>query len=209
MNAPAFQLYASDFFVDTITWSLEELGLYARLIFIEWANGPLPSNPQKLAQIAGISPRKLAVIWPQISSKFIRNDEDKYVNIRLEETRQKQLNYSESRRKGAYAKHEKDRAHADAHAEHMDMHNGYSPTPTPTPTPTTKTKDKKNRTFIPPSIEEVRAYCAERGNGLDPELFIDKYTGNGWMVGKNKMKDWKAVVRTWEKNNFHKPDDKW
>lgn len=53
--------------------------------------------------------------------------------------------------------------------------------------------------FIPPTIEDVRAYCIERGNGVNPESFVDFYASKGWMVGKNKMKDWKAAIRTWEK----------
>ena len=56
--------------------------------------------------------------------------------------------------------------------------------------------------FTPPSIEEVRAYCHERGNGVDAERFIDYYNANGWRVGKNAMKDWRAAVRTWEKNGY-------
>ena len=51
--------------------------------------------------------------------------------------------------------------------------------------------------FVPPTVEEVRAYCQERGNKVDPQAFVDHYTSNGWMVGKNKMKNWKAAVRTW------------
>ena len=57
-----------------------------------------------------------------------------------------------------------------------------------------------NNTFTPPTIEEVRAYCQERKNSIDPETFVDFYASKGWMVGKTKMKDWKACVRTWEKN---------
>lgn len=53
--------------------------------------------------------------------------------------------------------------------------------------------------FTPPSIEEVTAYCLERGKGVDPQRFVDFYTSNGWKVGKNPMKDWKASVRTWER----------
>ena len=56
--------------------------------------------------------------------------------------------------------------------------------------------------FTPPTIEEVQAYCQERQNGVDAERFIDYYSSNGWMVGKNKMKDWKAAVRTWERNGY-------
>lgn len=55
--------------------------------------------------------------------------------------------------------------------------------------------------FVPPTIEEVKAYCLERGNKVDPQRFVDFYTANGWMRGKNRIKDWKACVRTWESND--------
>lgn len=51
---------------------------------------------------------------------------------------------------------------------------------------------------IRPSLEEVTQYCRERGNNVNPQAFIDFYSSNGWKVGKNPMKDWKACVRTWE-----------
>lgn len=71
-----------------------------------------------------------------------------------------------------------------------------------------KDKEKENsivpraeaRRFSPPTIDEVKAYCLERKNGVDAERFVDHYTSNGWMVGLNRMKDWKAAVRTWERN---------
>jgi hypothetical protein len=59
---------------------------------------------------------------------------------------------------------------------------------------------KAQSRFIAPTVEQVQAYCKERGNSVDAQRWIDHYTSNGWMVGKNKMKDWKAAVRTWEKN---------
>ena len=67
-----------------------------------------------------------------------------------------------------------------------------------------KDKDKENiesraaARFSPPTLEDVAAYCRERGNAVDPQRFIDYYTANGWVVGKNRMKDWRAAVRTWE-----------
>ncbi len=64
-----------------------------------------------------------------------------------------------------------------------------------------KVKKSINRTFKKPSLEEVTAYCSERGNSIDPQKFIDYYESNGWMVGKNHMKDWKATVRNWERRN--------
>ena len=51
--------------------------------------------------------------------------------------------------------------------------------------------------FTPPTVEEVQAYCAEKGYRVDAERFCDYYTSNGWMVGRNHMKDWRAAVRTW------------
>lgn len=62
--------------------------------------------------------------------------------------------------------------------------------------------------FDPPSVDEVRAYCAERNNGIDPQSFIDFYESKGWMVGKNHMRDWKAAVRTWERNRTKPPNGK-
>ena len=52
--------------------------------------------------------------------------------------------------------------------------------------------------FAPPSVEEVAAYCQERGNSVDPAQFVDFYASKGWKVGREPMKDWKAAVRTWE-----------
>ena len=59
--------------------------------------------------------------------------------------------------------------------------------------------------FTAPTLEEVKEYCAERKNGVDAERFVNYYMANGWKVGKNPMKDWKAAVRTWERNDFGKP----
>lgn len=63
-----------------------------------------------------------------------------------------------------------------------------------------KKKQPTNR-FKKPSIEEVQQYCIERNNKINAEQFIDYYDANGWKVGKNPMKDWKAAIRTWERNN--------
>lgn len=58
---------------------------------------------------------------------------------------------------------------------------------------------KGAKRFSPPSFDDVKSYCQERENGVDPQAFVDWYTSNGWKVGKNPMKDWKAAVRTWER----------
>lgn len=60
--------------------------------------------------------------------------------------------------------------------------------------------DRARGTFEPPSVEQVAAYCAERGNRIDPEEFVAFYASKGWKVGKNAMKDWQSAIVTWEKN---------
>lgn len=65
--------------------------------------------------------------------------------------------------------------------------------------PNNNTDREKRKRFTPPTVEEVRAYCQERNNGIDPQRFVDFYTANGWAQGHGKpIKDWRAAVRTWE-----------
>lgn len=61
------------------------------------------------------------------------------------------------------------------------------------------------RRFTPPTVEEVKAYCRERNNNIDPEYFVDFYTARGWVLSNGKqIKDWRACVRTWEKRDYNK-----
>lgn len=59
--------------------------------------------------------------------------------------------------------------------------------------------------FTPPTVDEISEYCKLRNNNLDAEYIFDFYESKNWFVGKNKMVDWKASVRTWEKNNINNP----
>lgn len=61
--------------------------------------------------------------------------------------------------------------------------------------------DTRAKRFTPPTLDDVSAYIRERGSNVDAQRFLDFYTAKGWMVGKNRMKDWKAAVRTWEKRD--------
>ena len=69
-----------------------------------------------------------------------------------------------------------------------------------------ESREKKQETnhtkkiFSPPTADEVRLYCESRQNGIDAESFVDFYASKGWMVGKNKMRDWQACVRNWERS---------
>ena len=63
----------------------------------------------------------------------------------------------------------------------------------------------KTKRFVKPTLSEIEQYCIERNNNVDAQHFYDHYESNGWKVGKNAMKDWKACVRTWERNGYDKP----
>lgn len=86
---------------------------------------------------------------------------------------------------------------------------GRYPTPTSTSTSTSNSNSREvyassppsAARFTPPSVEEVRVYCAERKNSVDAERFVDFYASKGWLVGKSKMKDWRAAVRSWERSD--------
>lgn len=82
--------------------------------------------------------------------------------------------------------------------------------------------ERKREVFAPPTLDDVKGYCQEKCYGIDAERFYDFYVSKGWMVGKNKMKDWKAAVRNWARtdksktttkakkdnfSNFHERDD--
>lgn len=70
------------------------------------------------------------------------------------------------------------------------------------------TPKKERFCFVSPTLAEVKAYCEERNNAVNAEKFVDFYTAKGWYVGKNRMQDWKAAVRTWENGN-EKDTEKW
>ena len=61
----------------------------------------------------------------------------------------------------------------------------------------TEVLQKKSYRFSPPTLEEIKAYILEKGYAVDADRFFNFYESKGWYVGKNKMKDWKAAVRTW------------
>lgn len=67
-------------------------------------------------------------------------------------------------------------------------------------------KPPSRHRFTPPTVDEVEAYCTEKGYNVDPDRFVDFYTSIGWKVGKNPMKDWKAMVRNWSRKE--RPNEK-
>ena len=94
---PAFQFYASDFYVDTNSWTCTEVGLYMRLLMSEWVNGPLPNDTERLARAAGMDHGNFKKLWcPIVKGKFVENGNGTLINLRLEQVRENQSKFRES-----------------------------------------------------------------------------------------------------------------
>ena len=204
-KSPAVQWYWSDFLVDTMGWSCTEIGAYMRLLGYEWVNGCIPEDTKRQAIICRIDQGNYRKsIYPNVIGKFEFSNGGGY-NQRLEMERSKQQQYSEKQSEKGKKRAEK-------------MWEGHIATAIATAQPKAQPKDSssssssssikiKNKRYIhiPPSLDEVKNYCKERNNTIDPEVWFDYYTANGFMVGKNKMKDWKATVRNWERKQHIQP----
>jgi len=186
---PAVLFYTSDFLTGTMTMNNEQVGKYIRLLCLQHQKGVL--SEKDMLFICGSYDA-------DIFSKFKKNGIGFY-NERLREEAEKRASYSASRalnrskNKKKFKKHMKDTSKTyDAHMENENVNENIN---------ISNININKGK-FKKPTLEEVALYCLERKNKIDPQTFIDHYTSNGWRVGKNPMSDWKAAVRTWEKNNF-------
>ncbi len=92
-KAPAFQWYPADFEIDTSSWDIDEVGLYIRLLNVEWTEGFLPDDPARLAKIGRISLRRFSLLWKTVGQKFHMNGNGFLFNKRLELVREKQIQF--------------------------------------------------------------------------------------------------------------------
>jgi len=197
-KSPAFQFYASDFLVDTAEMTNQEVGAYIRLLSHQWVNGGLNGDPNRLANAVGIG---LLDVWDHIKHKFDLCDDGKYRNPKLEKVRQAQIDYrnrqSEAGKKGA--------------AKRWDSNPNGNPNSNPngkkvalqSSSSSSSSVSQKSRAspFLPPTEKEVNEYILEKGYSIDAEYFVSFYESKGWMVGRNKMKSWKASITGWHKRN--------
>lgn len=207
-TTPAVLLYYQDFLAGCAEMSMEERGAYITLLCYQNAHGHMTR-----AYINRVCPG-----CPEyVLSKFVKDDKGNYFNERMEKEILRRVKYKASRAKNLGGENSSGEKHMEPHMEsHMDAHmeshmhphmDSHMETETETETITVTDNKKKasKKAFKPPTVEEVQAYCNERGNTVNAEGFVDFYTSNGWKVGKNPMRDWKAAVRTWEKREEHTP----
>ena len=132
-----------------------------------------------------------------VFNKFQKDEQGKFYNIRLEEEVDKRKAYSESRRNNRKKKEDMNNT-SSSYVQHMENENENEDL----------IEKKKVARFQKPTIEQLKEYMSEQGMNDIAENWLNHYEANGWMVGKVKMKDWKASVRTWktnQKNNSATP----
>lgn len=175
---PAFTFYTSDFLTGITFMSNEEAGIYIKLLCYQHQHGGLIDKDDFLSMTED---------KPKIQKKFIETS-DGFYNERLMAEMVKRQNKSSSLSQNALK-----RWKGNANAMQMDM-----------PTEDENENERvKKRSFTKPNKEDILKYQAEIKGKIDPDDFIDFYESKGWMVGKNKMKDWKSAYRracrTWNR----------
>ena len=185
---PAFLFYSSDFLTGTLLMSMEQKGKFITLLCIQHQKGHL--SEKDMLHICGSYDE-------DVFTKFQKDEQGKFYNIRLEEEVDKRKAYSESRRNNRKKKEDINNI-SSSYVEHMENENENEDL----------IEKKKVARFQKPTIEQLKEYMTEQGMNDIAENWLNHYEANGWMVGKVKMKDWKASVRTWktnQKNNSATP----
>ena len=185
---PAFLFYSSDFLTGTLLMSMEQKGKFITLLCIQHQKGHL--SEKDMLHICGSYDE-------DVFTKFQKDEQGKFYNIRLEEEVDKRKAYSESRRNNRKKKEDVNNI-SSSYVEHMENENENEDL----------IEKKKVARFQKPTIEQLKEYMREQGMNDIAENWLNHYEANGWMVGKVKMKDWKASVRTWktnQKNNSATP----
>lgn len=207
-KSPAFSFYPDSWFGGTLTMPPIQRAAYIDLLGLQWVSGGF-SKEDAILVCRGVPEADVQAV---LDSKFDEVEPSRFLNSRLEDERQKQSKRAENARqngrKGGRPK-TKDKPTGKP---------GSKPESKAKPNPREKLsdsdsdslKDKGKKSFVPPTIEQVASYVREYGDGKSgwpkrsfvAEDFVDYYQSKGWMVGKTKMKDWKAAVRNWGKRDF-------
>jgi uncharacterized protein YdaU (DUF1376 family) len=193
-KAPAFQFYADDFLAGTITMTNEERGAYIALLCLQWSKGSLTENDFQRVCI-GMPPHSQRIC----QDKFQIDADGNFRNKRLEAEREKQDQYRKKQTDNA-KKRWVGNATAYATALPAHMPNVCSPSPSPSPNKEESIASEPQRSrFAPPTIKEVEDRCLEIGLPTsEASKFVNYYESKGWIVGRSKMKSWKASLAGWK-----------
>lgn len=174
--------------------------MHFHLLMMSIQEEPAGSIPNDVGQIRrwlrlpsgqSESDRDWARVQPQIFAAWMLQDE-RWFNSGMVQTFEKKANYASRPQNSPisvpYRSQKPLKSVSTYVFKDLDLSSSRSK-------PSTKANTK-------PTLEEISTYCSERKNSVDPQKFWDYYASNGWKVGRNSMKDWRAAVRTWEKNAY-------
>lgn len=211
-----FQFNIGDYASHTSRLTLLEDLAYRRMLDLYYLNEqPLNGCVTDVARELGLSEHVNEVQY--VLSKFFNETEtgfsQKRIDLEIKKYKSNAKNKSKAGKASAKARQAKasskvtpveqtlntDSTHEQLNINHKPITNNQEPLNS------LVIKDKVAKApikrFVAPTVEEVSKYCDERCNNIDAQNFVDHYVANGWMRGKAKVKDWKACVRTWEKNS--------
>ena len=188
---PAFLFYPQDFITGTMFMNNEQVGLYVRLLCAQHQHGGIIDKDLFNQTVQNVK---------IVKDKFIES-EDGFYNQRLMDEMVKRKKKSTNLSLNALKRWEKEKeckGNAIALPKHMPIENENEDVNV------NVIKKNKRDFFQKPTLDEVLSYCKERNGNVDGNKFFNYYESNGWKVGKNTMKNWKAAVHTWEKNTDQK-----
>ena len=217
-----YRFYPGDYLRDTSGLSLIEHGAYFLLLNNYYSQEGLINEKPRLYRLCGaVTPEEQAAVdyvvtsfFPLVNGKLTNKRADIELDDRrqfLEEQKRKgclggrpRKNPEESRGLAGAKPGGKPRGKPEETPPAPAPDPEPDPEPKPLPEPKSQkrivTRPKGNGRFTPPTLDEVIEYCKARDNRVDPIKYHAHYTANGWRVGKNPMKNWKAAVVTWERN---------
>jgi len=212
-KSPAFQFYAAEWLADENVrlMTLEETGAYIDALAICWREGSIPACPEMLARLIGKGcSTDVATVVQRVFNIRCASEcssVERLKHKRLEIEREKQRARSEQQaaagKRSAEIKRE-----TQEKARKPKAANKRSTCVQHPNNSSSSSLDEDGPPLsdaIPPQLEWVVEYCSERNKGVNAHKWFNHYSANGWLVGKNKMKDWRAAVHTWENNNIAQP----
>jgi uncharacterized protein YdaU (DUF1376 family) len=218
-----YQFNISDWLSHTSHLTPTESGVYLRLLNHYYdTEKPIPVDLK--FTLRRLTLTRSGKIVDSILEEFFYMDGNEWRNKRADKEIAKFYAKSDKARDSAKARWDKEHKNNDADAmrthapsiangvrtpcepdaTHDPVHSTHDPVPKTQDTSSSKQgpdkSDLPSKRFIPPTLQEVTDYCKERNNTVNPQSFVDHYETNGWMRGKNKIKNWKSCVHTWEGN---------
>lgn len=180
---PAFLFYTSDFLTGTAFLTNEQIGKYIRLLCHQHQNGHLKEKDML----------KICLAYDEdVFEKFEKDENDLFFNLRLDEEIYKRKAYSESRRNNRKKKEVKEEDMliiSNTYVEHMENEIEIE----------IEDKKESKKVIKKPTIQDIK----KEFPNFNAEYFYNYYESNGWMVGRNKMKDWKATAKNWMAKDYN------